>query len=318
MLPLIVGFGEALIDKLPSGDVVGGAPLNFSVRAAELGNRFSCVSAIVTRICRDPHGRQIEALLRDSKLDLSGVQFDEKLPTGFVDVTLDRRGQPNYTIGRQVAWDAIEFDAATANLAARASVVCFGTLVQLGDVSAQTLYRFLSKASSATKILDLNLRNPQPSLPTVIASLQQADVLKCNLEELLKLAQWFSLARPLDCAAIALQLQERFDLKAVFWTRGAEGCCWQDGSKCVVAEVPTIAAEPNADSVGAGDAACAALALGLVRQWTPERIVMAANLCGAYAASRRGATTPLSDDIFKRLENGVGWHALRLCEGRDE
>ena len=33
---MIVGFGEALIDILPSGEVVGGAPLNFSIRAAEL------------------------------------------------------------------------------------------------------------------------------------------------------------------------------------------------------------------------------------------------------------------------------------------
>ena len=302
MSPLIVGFGEALIDKLPSGDVVGGAPLNFSVRAAELGSHFGCEAALVTRIRKDPHGEKIEARLRDSKLDRSGIQFDEKLPTGFVDVTLDSKGQPNYTIGRQVAWDAIEFDEVTGNFAARASAVCFGTLVQLGEISAQTLYRFLSKASHATKILDLNLRNPQPSLPTVKASLQQADVLKCNLKELQQLAQWFSLDRPTEGVAIAAQLQARFNLKAVFWTRGADGCCWQSGLNSVVAEVPTIVAEPNADSVGAGDAACAALALGLVLSWTPERIVMAANLCGAFAASRRGATTPLSDDVIAQLK----------------
>jgi fructokinase len=298
--PLIVGFGEALIDKLPSGDVVGGAPLNFSLRAAELGDYFGCEAAIVTRIRADQHGRQIADRLSDSKLELSGVQIDEHLPTGFVDVVLDH-GQPHYTIGRQVAWDAIEFDEAASKLAQRAAVVCFGTLVQLGEVSAQTLYRFLGAANSATKILDLNLRKPLPTLSTINASLQQADVLKCNLEELQRLAHCFSLDQPTEGMAIAEQLQERFNLQAVFWTRGAEGCCWLTGGSCVIAEVPKFTPEPNADSVGAGDAASAALALGLVLGWEPERIVMAANLCGAFAASRRGATSPLSEEVLKRV-----------------
>jgi len=298
--PLIVGFGEALIDKLPSGDVVGGAPLNFSLRAAELGEYLGCDAAIVTRIRADQHGSLISARLSDSKLELSGVQIDEHLPTGFVDVILDK-GQPDYTIGRQVAWDAIEFDEAASKLAQRAAVVCFGTLVQLGEVSAQTLNQFLSKAKSATKILDLNLRTPLPTLSTVDFSLQQADVLKCNLEELQQLALWFSLDQPTEGIAIAEQLQTRFDLQAVFWTRGADGCCWQSGSRRVVAEVPKFIPEPNADSVGAGDAASAALAIGLVLGWNPERIVRAANVCGAFAASRRGATTPLTDEALKQV-----------------
>ncbi len=300
MRPLIVGFGEALIDKLPSGDVVGGAPLNFSLRAAELGAHLGCNAAIVTRIRADEHGGLISARLADSQLDLSGVQYDQHLPTGFVDVLLDR-GQPQYTIGRQVAWDAIEFDESARKLAESAAVVCFGTLVQLGNISARTLYRLLETASAATKILDLNLRQPLPTLDTVTASLRQADVLKCNIEELQQLARWYSIDSNTDGIAIAERLQERFELKAVFWTCGAEGCCWQTGHNCVVAEVPQFPAEPDADSVGAGDAAGAALAIGLVLGWKPERIVMAANVCGAFAASRRGATTPLPVEVLRML-----------------
>ena len=300
MRPLIVGFGEALIDKLPSGDVVGGAPLNFSLRAAELGEYFGCNAALLTRIRADPHGRLISALLSESKLELSGVQIDEHLPTGFVDVRLNN-GQPDYTIGRQVAWDRIEFDEAANKLAQRAAAVCFGTLVQLGEVSAFTLSQFLSTAKSAIKILDLNLRKPLPSLATVEFSLKQADVLKCNFEELQQLAVWLSLDEKIDGKTIAAQLQERFDLESVFWTRGADGCCWQTGTSCVVAEVPKFEAEPHADSVGAGDAASAALAIGLVLGWKPERIVMAANLCGAFAASKRGATAPMTDEVLRRI-----------------
>lgn len=300
MRPLIVGFGEALIDKLPSGDVVGGAPLNFSVRSAELGDYFGCDAAIVTRINTDLHGRQIEARLRDSKLELSGLQFGHRFPTGFVNVVLDN-GQPDYTIGRQVAWDEIEFDSAARLLAERATAVCFGTLVQLGEISAQTLKEFLSTAKSATKILDLNLRKPLPTLSTVTFSLQQADVLKCNLEELQQLANWFEFDQLTDGKKISAQLQNRFQLRAVFWTRGADGCCWQNGTNCVVSDVPKFSAEPNADSVGAGDAASAALAIGLVLGWDPERIVRAANICGAFAASRRGATAPITLDVLQMM-----------------
>jgi len=304
--PVVIGFGEALIDKLPSGEVVGGAPLNFSLRAAELGDFFGCEAAIVTRIGRDRYAEMILERLRASKLDLSAVQFDAVLPTGFVDVSLDPQGQPSYTIGRNVAWDAIEFDAATRDLAARASAsqtsaICFGTLVQLDQRSRATLLQFLAAVPSTIKILDLNLRHPLPSREIVTVSLKLADVLKCNLEELQQLAAWFELKERSDGSEIAEQLQLQFNLQAVFWTRGAEGCCWQAGAEQVVAEVPSLTAAPNADSVGAGDAASAALAIGLVLNWPPHRIVAAANLCGAFAASRRGATTPLSQAVLERL-----------------
>ncbi len=306
MAPVIIGFGEALIDKLPSGEVVGGAPLNFAVRAAELGDHFGCAAAIVTRLGRDPHGEMVLERLKASKLNLSAVQFDASLPTGFVDVALDAQGQPSYTIGRNVAWDAIEFDPDTRQMAtcaatAKSSAICFGTLVQWDERSRSTLLEFLDASPSSIKILDLNLRLPLPSRETVSRSLDLADVLKCNLEELQQLAVWFELAERTKGAMIAEQLQSQFELRAVFWTRGADGCCWQAGADQIVAEVPRLVAEPHADSVGAGDAASAALAVGLVLNWPPQRIVAAANLCGAFAASCRGATTPLSQSVLDRL-----------------
>ena len=301
MRPLIIGFGEALIDKLPSGDVVGGAPLNFSVRAAELGAKLGCDAAIVTRIGDDQDGLSIRNLLHTSNLDLSALQVDSNLPTGFVNVQIDSGGQPSYTIGRDVAWDEIEFDQAAQALAHRASVICFGTLVQLGKTSQATLFQFLSDAHSATKILDLNLREPLPSLSTVALSLEAADVLKCNLDELRQLAEWFNLSERVEGAAIARQLQTQFQLRCIFWTRGASGCCWQSGSTQVQSPVPQLVSQADADSVGAGDAASAALAVGIVKDWSPERIVAAANLCGAYAASQRGATVPLTAEILEKI-----------------
>ncbi len=299
--PLIIGIGEALIDKLPTGDVVGGAPLNFAVRAAELSDRFGCMTALVTRIGDDQDGRSIRDRLSETKLDLSALQTDAHLPTGYVNVVLDPQGQPSYTIGRDVAWDVIEYDPITKSLASRASAICFGTLVQLGKISQATLFQFLTDATEAIKVLDLNLRQPLPSRSTIAMSLEAADVLKCNLDELRHLAEAFDLEERTDGVRIASQLQSEFQLRGVFWTRGEAGCCWQSGDIRIVMPVPRLAAEPNADSVGAGDAATAALTLGLVLNWSPERIVAAANLCGAFAASRRGPTAPLTDEILNKI-----------------
>ncbi len=303
MRPLIVGFGEALIDRFQKHghEVVGGAPLNFAVRAAELGTHFDCDAALVTRIGDDERGHAISQRLERSALLRNAVQVDPNLPTGVVEVNDHDASNPTYTIGRNVAWDAIAFDDTVQSLAERAAVVCYGTLVQLDSRSQATLTQFLSVASSATKILDLNLRKPLPTLDTVSLSLEHADVLKCNLEELQQLAAWFELPERLDGQVIAARLQSQFGLRAVFWTRGPHGCCWQDGNTCYEAEVPRFESEPKADSVGAGDAACAALAIGLVLDWAPDHIVRAANRCGAFVASRQGATTPLDIELIRSL-----------------
>lgn len=313
MSQLILGFGEALVDVLPTGEVVGGAPLNFSVRAAQLGQRLDWTAALISRIGNDSRGQEILEHLQTLNLDTCAIQVDSSLPTGYVDVTL-QDGSPTYVIGEDVAWDAIAFDTTAQELSRRAAAICFGTLAQRSAHTAETLASCLEAADLAIKIFDINLRLPYPKLDIIERSLHHADVLKCNEEELHLLAQWFQLAdtapsthpnqgnssqprdnsanAPLPAADIALMLQQRFDLNCLFWTRGSQGCVLQRADQMTTAPVPDLPKVANADSVGAGDAASAALAIGLVARWPDEKIVQVANYCGAFAASQRGATTP--------------------------
>ncbi len=299
---LIVGFGEALVDVLPSGEVVGGAPLNFAFRAAEMGALANCRAALVTRIGADDRGEVILSQLNGTRLDTAHVQVDSQLQTGYVAVTL-AAGQPSYVIADDVAWDAIRWDDALADLAHQTATLCFGTLVQRHATSRLSLERFLDVAQSANKILDINFRKPLPNIDVVEFSLQAADVLKCNEEELLQLAEWLRLDTRDSASKIAAELQNRFELKAIFWTRGAEGCCWQDGESSITTTVPRLVAEPHSDTVGAGDAAAAALAVGMTVGWSPEQIVSIANLCGAYAATRRGPTVPLDEQTLAAIRS---------------
>ncbi len=298
---LIVGFGEALVDVLPSGEVVGGAPLNFSLRAAQLSAALGWQAALVSRIGSDERGQAIQLALASSSLDITCLQIDLLAQTGYVDVTI-QDGHPHYVIGPEVAWDHIAFDKSVGLLAQRASAVCFGTLAQRSMSTRDTLYRFLESAAQAIKILDINLRLPYPDLEIIRSSLLAADVLKCNSDELLLLAQWLGLEQVAAPAGIAAELQVAFGLCCVFWTRGASGCVLQRDRELTEGPVPALIRDPQADSVGAGDAASAALAVGLVAHWSDQHIVRVANYCGAFAASHRGATQPLPDDFLQQLE----------------
>ncbi|MEO8271832.1 MAG: PfkB family carbohydrate kinase, partial [Aureliella sp.] len=165
----------------------------------------------------------------------------------------------------------------------------------------------LQAADQAVKIFDINLRLPHPPYELIDESLRHANVLKCNEEELLLLCDWLQIDvadRSSDqntAVATATKLQQRFDLQCVFWTRGASGCMLQRGEQVSSGDVPQMPQFPQADTVGAGDAASAALAVGLVAGWSDDRIVAVANYCGAFAASQRGATTPFPEDFLDQL-----------------
>ena len=319
MTKIIVGFGEALVDVLPSGEVVGGAPLNFAVRAAELAQPLGWSAALISRIGSDERGQKIFRHLLQTSLDTSAIQVDGTHPTGFVDVTLNH-GQPSYVIGERVAWDHIAPDDHCLNLSRQAAALCYGTLAQRTTQTIETLTLCLAAADHAVKVFDINLRRPYPPIELIETCLKCADVLKCNVEELLLLADWLGLqewnerdrngtqpqtqrstASMNPARNIATQLQARFNLSGVFWTQGDQGCVLQRGSSITTAEVPKVPRAPDADAVGAGDAAAAALAIGLVANWPDDKIVTAANLCGALAASQRGATTPFPEDFLKVL-----------------
>lgn len=216
--------------------------------------------------------------------------------------------------------DHIAPDDHCVSLSRQSAAFCYGTLAQRTAQAFDTLTLCLAAADHAVKIFDINLRKPYPSVELIERCLKCADMLKCNVEELLLLADWLGLqegnererhdAQSLTqhstasvnlARNIATQLQVSFNLSGVFWTQGDQGCVLQRGPLMTTAEVPKFPVAPDADAVGAGDAAAAALAIGLVANWPDDKIVAAANLCGALAASQRGATTPFPGNFLREL-----------------
>jgi fructokinase len=277
----VLCIGELLWDSLPAGLFLGGAPLNVAGHLHALGVSV----AVVSRVGRDRLGAEAVGRLSRLGLDPDLVQVDDTLPTGFVSVSVAGGGIPSYEIEQPAAWDAIELAEGVMERAAQARAIVFGSLAQRSRGSRRTIQRLWR--SDALQVFDVNLRPPFEDRDVVRESLAAADIVKLNEEELGRLAGWFGLSG--DPRRAAEALGERFGCATVCVTRGAQGAALLREGHWT--EHTGFAVEVR-DTVGSGDAFLAALLSGLLSGGEDEALLHAANLLGAYVASRDGAIPP--------------------------
>jgi fructokinase len=189
--PVVIGLGEVLWDLLPAGKQLGGAPANFAYHAHALGAE----ALVISRVGTDALGREILDRLSSLGLRTDGITMDSSMPTGTVSVALDAEGQPTFTIHENVAWDFIKADEGILREVKRADAICFGTLAQRHPVARASIRTVLDAApATALRIFDINLRQHFWSRELIVESLQLADVLKLNDDELPTLARLLGLA----------------------------------------------------------------------------------------------------------------------------
>lgn len=302
---LVVGLGELLWDMLPGGRQLGGAPANFAVMSARLGNR----GAVFSRIGRDQLGRDAIDRLKEFAIDLSHVQVDEQRSTGTVSVVLTN-GQPRYTIAEPVAWDFLDFTTDWQQLASRTNAVCFGTLAQRGKASQQTIQSFLAATlPECVRVFDVNLREPFYSSEVIEESIEFATILKMNDGEVASVLRLLdlqdggcdTLASEYLLAAATLLLAE-FPLKLVCITRGSEGSILRTREAVHIHQgVPALVA----DTIGAGDAFTAALTHYYLQGAPLPVLNEAGNRWGSWVASQSGAMPPLMPAVAASMGSQI-------------
>jgi fructokinase len=293
----ILCFGELLWDLLPGGAELGGAPSNFAFRMSALGHD----AALVTRVGQEDLGNRALELLRAKGVDTRFVQRDCELPTGTVNVLVDERGEPDFHIVPNVAYDCIEMTAELATLASQASCVCFGTLVQRSQKSRETLYQILDFAKAAVKVLDINLRKRCYSEETVRESLKRADILKLNESEVFELGRMLRL--PSAIPEFAKAITHEYALRYCIVTLGADGLhafAQPEHGEWTECQLPghRVAVQ---DTCGSGDGFTAGFIHKLLTGAPLTECCAYGNALGALVAATKGGMTAVPVSAIEAL-----------------
>ncbi|MEF2231761.1 MAG: carbohydrate kinase, partial [Pseudodesulfovibrio sp.] len=255
---IAIGLGEILWDVLPNRRTLGGAPANFAYQVNALGG----TGIPLSRVGDDAPGREALAELAARGVSTAHISVDPVHPTGTVLAELDANGVAAYTFPDDVAWDFLAPTEADLALAARADAICFGTLAQRSPVAKKGVLDVVRAAARALRIYDANLRQNFWDSGRIRASLRLADVLKINDAELAVFTDIFCLPR--DARRALDVLLHRYGLKLAVLTRGAAGSLILAPGE--TSDLPGRKTRV-ADTIGAGDAFTAALALAWLHGW---------------------------------------------------
>ena len=296
---LVVGLGELIWDLFPEGRRLGGAPSNFAYVSRLLGND----AAVASRVGRDALGLEAVQKLERAGLSTEYLQSDDVHPTGTVGVRIGAHGEPRFNVNENSAWDYLEWTPGWEELAARAGVVCFGTLGQRRPEARETIQSFLAATrTDALRLFDVNLRHSFFTPDMLARSLRLSNVVKLNAEELSAAGSMLNLntAGELETAR---ELRSLFDLRLVAVTRGASGSLLV--SQDEADEHPGFRAGQVADTIGCGDAFAAALAHCLRRGAPLPTCNEIANRVGSWLATQEGATPEADPATVARLLKGL-------------
>jgi len=227
------------------------------------------------------------------RLNFLSLQTDKNRPTGQVKVHEDEGGH-RFEILPLQAYDFIHPGVVRMiTLSVHPALVYFGTLAQRSEMSRRALSAML-RCTDAPKFLDLNLRQPWVDEAIVRSSLESANILKLNEEELARVAEMTGLEdRP--AREQARELMRRHDLERIVVTCGERGA-WlssRDG-KDIEAAPPPPSGE-TVDTVGAGDGFAAVYILGMLRRWPIADTLRRANAFAASLCRVRGAVPERAD-----------------------
>ena len=216
----VVLFGEVLADIFPDRTVLGGAPFNVARHLKAFGQN----PVLITRLGHDALREEILDVMSENEMETVGVQCGNNYPTGRVQVHM-KDGAHSFEILPSQAYDFIHPAVVRMTaLSVHPKLVYFGTLAQRNEISRRAL-KTLLRSCSASKFLDINLRAPWYDEKILRQSLQYADIVKLNAEELVILAGMFKLPES-EPQGQARGLMKRFDLEQIVVTCGKEGA-WQ-------------------------------------------------------------------------------------------
>lgn len=274
-------IGELLWDVFPDKKVWGGAPVNFIYHIAQFGAEATAFTAVGN----DELGKEIVSEAQKSQIKLIAEKVNT--PTGVVNISTNKQGVANYSFNENCAWDHIPFTDKLKNLSTEADLITFGTLAQRSAVSRKTILKALKFRKAECKVLfDINLRQNFYSKEIIETSLNEADFLKLNEEEVQVLYDLLKLNLH--------EIQKKYKLELIILTLGPNG-----------SQVKTIGETYNClaypcnivDTVGAGDSFTACFIFNYLNGMSIPESQELASKVAAYVCEHKGATVPVPERL---------------------
>ncbi|KAF5810067.1 putative fructokinase [Helianthus annuus] len=318
---LVVCFGEMLIDFVPTVSGVslaeapafqkapGGAPANVAVGISRLGGS----SAFIGKVGDDEFGHMLSDILKQNKVNNSGMRFDQKARTALAFVTLRADGEREFMFFRNPSADMLlresELDV---NLIKQASIFHYGSISLIEEPCKSTHLAAMAIAKKSGSILsyDVNLRIPlwpseDAARDGIMSIWNQADVIKVSEDEITFLTRG---ADPYDDNVVLNKLFHP-NLKLLLVSEGPDGCRYY--TQKFKGRVPGVKVKA-VDTTGAGDAFVGGILSVLASDtnlYKDEKklreALLFANACGALTVTKKGAipAMPTRDEIQKILKS---------------
>ena len=193
----VVALGELLIDFAcleTDGEGYptmaahpGGAPANFLAALTRYGKK----TALLAKVGEDAFGRLLIKTLAGAGIETRGIVADGSVFTTLAFVTLDGRGEREFSFARKPGADAaLRTEEVDFGLIDRARVFHFGTLSLTGEPAGAATRSAVACARERGKLItfDPNLRRPLwadlgQARREILWGLDQADVVKISDDE---------------------------------------------------------------------------------------------------------------------------------------
>ncbi|KAI3471085.1 hypothetical protein Pfo_027748 [Paulownia fortunei] len=306
---LVVCFGEMLIDFVPTVGGVslaeapsfkkapGGAPANVAVCIAKLGGS----AAFIGKVGQDEFGHMLANILKENKVDNSGVRFDPYARTALAFVTLRADGEREFMFFRNPSADMrLHESELDVNLVKKATIFHYGSISLIEEPcrSTQLAAMGIAKKSGSLLSYDPNLRLPlwpseDAARKGIMAIWDQADIIKISEDEISFLTEGDN---PHDDNVVLTKLFHP-NLRLLLVSEGKAGCRYYTTQ--FKGRVPAVEVK-SVDTTGAGDAFvgailyCLASDVNLFKEEKRLReALFFANACGALTVTKKGAIPAL-------------------------
>lgn len=312
----VVALGELLIDFTENGISEngnpileanpGGAPCNVLSMLQKMDNK----TAFIGKVGNDNFGHMLKEVVKEQGIDVSGLAFDEDVPTTLAFVHTAKDGDRSFSFYRNPGADVMltEKDV-PKDIIEDSRIFHFGTLSMTHPASANATKKAIKIARENNLIIsfDPNLRPPlwkdlNDAKEAMAYGFSNCDVLKISDDEIL----FFTGEK--NIVAGIKKIKEKYGIKLILATMGKEGSMafYND---LVVNELPFLN-DNTIETTGAGDtfmgiALHNVLAKGLDNMSNTDlhELLKMANAGASIITTRRGALKVMPDkaEVLKKM-----------------